>query len=91
MPHLAALVAAYHLGKESIDDEIVGNDSLDFQPSVGSIKIYDHNSISDVTDGVEMAEPYEYKDVDPYDYVGKSVGTQIGTQKNKSISDKESD
>ena len=74
---LAALVAAYHLGKASIDDEIVGNDSLDFQPSVGSIKIYDH---SDVTDGAQIAEPYEYKDVDPHDYVGKSVGNSLDRQ-----------
>ncbi len=73
---LAALVAAYHLGKESIDDEIVGNDSLDFQPSVGSIKEYNNSSATDAV----MAEPYEYKNVDPYDYVGKSVDKSIGTQ-----------
>lgn len=77
---LAALVAAYHLGKESIDDEIVGNDSLDFQPSVGSINIYENNNM---TDAVEMAEPYEYKDVDPHDYVGMQVGSQVDRQKAK--------
>ncbi len=96
---LAALVAAYHLGKESIDDEIVGNDSLSFQPSVGSIEIYDHNTAGDTIDGVEMAKPYEYKDVDPYDYVGKSVDKSVGRatdnladrSQNKPISRKESD
>lgn len=76
---LAALVAAYHLGKESIDDEIIGNDSQDFQPSVGSMSEYDNSS---ATDAVEMAEPYEYKDVDPHDYVGMQVvGTQKATRK----------
>lgn len=79
---LAALVAAYHLGKEAISDEIVDNNSLDFQPSVGSIKEYGDGN---VTDAVEMAKPYEYKDVDPYDYVGKSVGIQ------RDVTRKESD
>lgn len=64
---LAALVAAYHLGKESLDDEIIGNDSQAFSPSVGSIKEYDNE---DATDAVEMAKPYEYETVDPHDYVG---------------------
>ncbi|WP_201596714.1 NADH-quinone oxidoreductase subunit J [Psychrobacter fulvigenes] len=75
---LAALVAAYHLGKESIDDEVIGNDSQDFQPSIGSMSEYDNSS---ATDAVEMAEPYEYKDVDPHDYVGMQVGTQKATRK----------
>ena len=72
---LAALVAAYHLGKESIDEEIVGNASQAFQPSVGSIEQYENDSIyknNNYTEGdaVKMAKPYEYKDVDPHDYVG---------------------
>lgn len=67
---LAALVAAYHLGKEAVDDEIVGNDSQNFQPSAGSIKQYDNDSTHTQNDAVKMAEPYEYKDVDPHDYVG---------------------
>lgn len=73
---LAALVAAYHLGKESIDDEIISNESLDSQPSVGSVKEYDGHTSTDVTDAVTTVEPYEYKDVDPHDYVGKSVSMQ---------------
>jgi len=77
---LAALVAAYHLGKESIDEEIIGNDSQDFQPSVGSIELYDNDSTHTEYDAVQMAKPYEYKDVDPHDYVGMKVGTKVGSQ-----------
>ena len=86
---LAALVAAYHLGKESIDDEIVGNAiqgnasrgaSQTTNPNVASIKHYDDNGMPIDTDAVNMAEPYEYKDVNPHDYVGKKVGMKAGTQ-----------
>jgi len=77
---LAALVAAYHLGKETVDDEVIGNDSQNFKPSVGSIKQYDNDSTLTQHDGVEMAKPYEYKDVDPHDYVGMKVGTRAGSQ-----------
>lgn len=70
---LAALVAAYHLGKKSLDDEIASHDSQSFHPQVGSIREYDND---DVTDGVEMAEPYEYRTVDPHDYVGMQRGTR---------------
>lgn len=86
---LAALVAAYHLGKESIDDEIVGNASQGnasrgagqaTNPNVASIKHYDDNGMPIDTNAVNMAEPYEYKDVDPHDYVGKKVGMKAGTQ-----------
>ena len=66
---LAALVAAYHLGKESIDDEIVGNDSLSYRPTVGSIKEYESDNLNSGTDAVEMAKPYVYETVDPLDYV----------------------
>ena len=86
---LAALVAAYHLGKESIDDEIVGNASQGnasrgasqaTNPNVANIKHYDDNGMPIDTDAVNGAEPYEYKDVDPHDYVGKKVGMKAGTQ-----------
>ncbi len=86
---LAALVAAYHLGKESIDDEIVGNASQGnasrgasqaTNPNVASIKYYDDNGMPIDTDAVNMAEPYEYKEVDLHDYVGKKVGMKAGTQ-----------
>ena len=86
---LAALVAAYHLGKESIDDEIIDNASQGnasrgasqaTNPNVASIKHYDDNGMPIDTDAVNMAEPYEYKDVDPHDYVGKKVGMEAGTQ-----------
>ena len=98
---LAALVAAYHLGKESIEDEIVGNASQGnasrgasqaTNPNVASIKHYDDNGMPIDTDAVKMAEPYEYKEVDPHDYVGKKVsmkaGTQVGVNK---VTRKESD
>ena len=77
---LAALVAAYHLGKEAIDDEIIGNDSLARNPNVASIKHYDDSGMPIDTDTVNGAAPYEYKDVDPHDYVGKKVGMKAGTQ-----------
>ena len=94
---LAALVAAYHLGKSSIDDEIVGNDSLAANPTVGSIELYEndslhnnsiHNNSHSNNDAVKMAKPYEYKDVDPHDYVGMKVGTKAGM---KQVTRKESD
>jgi NADH-quinone oxidoreductase subunit J len=66
---LAALVAAYHLGKESNDDEIVDNDSLAYRPSVGSIKEYDEDKLESNTDATKMAKPYVYDTVDPNDYV----------------------
>ena len=85
---LAALVAAYHLGKEAIDDEIIGNDSLVRNPNVASIKHYDDSGMPIDTDKVNGAEPYEYKDVDPHDYVGMKVAKQVGIQR---VTRKESD
>lgn len=78
---LAALVAAYHLGKESIDDEIIGNDSLARNANVASIEQYDDNGMPIDTDKVTMPEPYEYKDVDPHDYVGMKAGMKKVTRK----------
>ena len=89
---LAALVAAYHVGKESSDDEIVGNDSQNFKPSVGSIIQYENENTHASTDGVKMAKPYEYEDVDPHDYVGMKVGTKADMQNGmKKVTRKESD
>ena len=85
---LAALVAAYHLGKEAIDDEIIGNDSLVRNPNVASIKHYDDSGMPIDTDTVNGAAPYEYKDVDPHDYVGMKVAKQVGIQR---VTRKESD
>lgn len=85
---LAALVAAYHLGKEAIDDEIIGNESRDFQPIVASLKQYDNDSTHTKHGAVKMAEPYEYKDVDPHDYVSMNASTQVGVKK---VTRKESD
>lgn len=89
---LAALVAAYHLGKEAIDDEIIGNDRLVASPNVGSIELYENDSMHTNNDVVKMAKPYEYKDVDPHDYVGMKVGMKAGTQNGmKKVTRKESD
>lgn len=67
---LAALVAAYHLGKASLDDEVIDNDHRAVS-SDGSVIEYNNNNNDD--DAAGMAEPYEYKPVDPHDYVGMSV------------------
>ena len=67
---LAALVAAYHLGKETKDDETVDDDSQYFPPSAGNTKQRNNESIHTREDAVEVVKPYEYKDVDPHDYVG---------------------
>ena len=90
---LAALVAAYHLGKESIADEVTvnanhSNDSQAFNANVASIKHYDNHGMPIEADAVKMAEPYEYKDVDPHDYVSMNAGTQLGVNK---VTRKESD
>src|SRR5699024_7008214 len=78
---LAALLAAYHLGKESSDDEKIGHDAQVFNqsqrnkarqasnPNVASIKQYVNNGRPN-TVALNKAEPYEYKEVDPLDYVG---------------------
>ncbi|WP_352339316.1 NADH-quinone oxidoreductase subunit J [Psychrobacter sp. 16-MNA-CIBAN-0192] len=82
---LAALVAAYHLGKESLNDEIIADNELDIDRRGGNVKNYLHNTTMDinanhVADTADvMPESYEYKDVDPHDYVS-AVSTQIDTQ-----------
>ena len=97
---LAALVAAYHLGKESSDDEIIGHGAHDYNqshknkasqasnPNVASIKHYDDNGMPIDTDALNRAESYEYKEVDPLDYVGMNVGKQADIQQ---VTRKESD
>ncbi|KRG34023.1 MULTISPECIES: NADH-quinone oxidoreductase subunit J [unclassified Psychrobacter] len=90
---LAALVAAYHLGKESIADEVTvnanhSNGSQGSNANVASIKHYDDHGMPIDADAAKMAEPYEYKDVDPHDYVSMNVGTQLGVNK---VTRKESD
>ena len=90
---LAALVAAYHLGKESIADEVTvnvnhSNDSQVSNANVESIKHYDDHGMPIDADAAKMAEPYEYKDVDPHDYVSMNAGTQLGVNK---VTRKESD
>ena len=87
---LAALVAAYHLGKESVDDEVISHDSQTAR-SNGRVKQHDDihpDSTHTDNDAVKTAEPYEYKEVDPHDYVSMNVGTQMSTKK---VTRKESD
>ena len=79
---LAALVAAYHLGKESIVDEIT-DDSLDVDRRGDGLKHYLHNTNGDANNAAvdgntmtETPETYEYKDVDPHDYVGMQKVTR---------------
>ncbi|MGM8887771.1 NADH-quinone oxidoreductase subunit J, partial [Psychrobacter sp. 1U2] len=52
------------------DDEITGNDSQNFHPSVGNIIEHESNDSYADNEAVRIAEPYEYKEVDPHDYVG---------------------
>ena len=69
---LAALVAAYHLGKQSLKDEIIHNDDHNLGLNDKGIKKnnFDKNRHGSLSVASEIAEPYEYKDVDPHDYVG---------------------
>lgn len=83
---LAALVAAYHLGKKSIDNEIVSNASLDLLPSVTkSNRIIDadddYTRDNDNDHDHDHDDNYDYKEIDPYDYVGKPMGMISGTRK----------
>ena len=57
-------------------------------PNVASIKHYDDSGMPIATDTVNGAAPYEYKDVDPHDYVGMKVAKQVGIQR---VTRKESD
>lgn len=72
---LGALVAAYHMGKQSIDNEIVGNDLQGQGSNIDGMKTYDSMS-TDSVDTVKSAQPYEYKAVDPHDYVSAPRDTR---------------
>jgi NADH-quinone oxidoreductase subunit J len=83
---LAALVAAYHLGKQSLDNEITTDDGQNIDRRADGFKSYLTDDPSQDTDTPtdamhQTAEPYEYKDVDPHDYVGMQVGMQKDTRK----------
>lgn len=87
---LAALVAAYHLGKESKDEYVDTDESginstdntQDFHPNVVSIGRDDsHTSGTEVGSTLDKVEPYQDKDVDPHDYVGMQVGVQRAVRK----------
>lgn len=63
---LAALVAAYHLGKEALDDE---DDHHVVRSAGDALNPHNDHSDSHDDDASAQAEPYEYKPVDPHDYV----------------------
>lgn len=63
---LAALVAAYHLGKEALDDE---DDHQVVRSAGDALNPHNGHSDSHDDDASAQAEPYEYKPVDPHDYV----------------------
>ncbi|MEN6670888.1 NADH-quinone oxidoreductase subunit J [Psychrobacter sp. B38] len=77
---LAALVAAYHLGKETVNDERIEKDSQGVHPNIDGGEQYDNDISLRKQDAVKTAEPYEYKDVDPHDYVSMNVSTNVGKQ-----------
>ena len=85
---LAALVAAYHLGKETVNDERIEKDSQGVHPHMESAGTYNDESTLIKQEAATDAKPYEYKDVDPHDYVSMNAGKQIGTQR---VTRKESD
>ena len=71
---LAALVAAYHLGKESLNDEIDYQHNVDRRDD--GVKRYLHDTNENDKAVNEINEPYEYKAVDPHDYVGMQKVTR---------------
>lgn len=71
---LAALVAAYHLGKESLNDEIDYHHNVDRRDDGLKRYLHDTNENNEAVN--EINEPYEYKAVDPHDYVGMQKVTR---------------
>ena len=71
---LAALVAAYHLGKESLNDEIDYHHNVDRRDDGVKRYLHDTNENNEAVN--EVTEPYEYKAVDPHDYVGMQKVTR---------------
>ncbi|ALF59189.1 NADH dehydrogenase [Psychrobacter urativorans] len=71
---LAALVAAYHLGKESLNDEIDYQHNVDRRDDGVKRYLHDTNENNEAVN--EINEPYEYKAVDPHDYVGMQKVTR---------------
>lgn len=68
---LGALVAAYHLGKPTLEDNLIDNNHKDMTPNSSRLKNNDNN-----VKGTSVEAPYEYKDVDPHDYVGMNKVTR---------------
>ena len=68
---LGALVAAYHLGKPTLEDNLIDNNHKELTPNSSRLKNHDNN-----VKGTSVDAPYEYKDVDPHDYVGMNKVTR---------------
>lgn len=68
---LGALVAAYHLDKPTLEDNLIDNNHKDMTPNSSRLKNNDNN-----VKGTSVDAPYEYKDVDPHDYVGMNKVTR---------------
>lgn len=68
---LGALVAAYHLGKPTLEDNLIEDNHKDMTPNSSRLKNNDNNA-----KGTSVDAPYEYKDVDPHDYVGMNKVTR---------------
>ena len=68
---LGALVAAYHLGKPTLEDKLIDNNHKELTPNPSRLKNNDNN-----VKGTSVDAPYEYKDVDPHDYVGMNKVTR---------------
>ncbi len=68
---LAALVAAYHLGKRDRDEKDGHRNDPIYNVRATELDNPDRydNSAGD-TDVLKTAKPYEYEEVDPHDYVG---------------------
>ncbi len=71
---LAALVAAYHLGKETIDDARDAHD--DHNKPLSTVTLKKENELLNPTDSALVAKPYEYEEVNPHDYVGMQQVTR---------------
>lgn len=71
---LAALVAAYHLGKETIDEALDTHD--DHNQPLNPLNLKKENELLNPTDSALVAKPYEYEEVNPHDYVGMQQVTR---------------
>lgn len=68
---LAALVAAYHLGKKALDDENVSHSSQLLNSQINSNNRGDSDDVTSSTkESLKKSDSYEYQPIDAKDYVG---------------------